>query len=117
MGRRRGNTRAAALRQAQQAQAERAVREEKIQTALADYFEAAAAAERIRAEARRRADGTIEAGEQAAAEPEAAARDAVRQLRDLTGSNIEVAALCGLTVSAVRDILSAGPGERAGGHE
>lgn len=111
MGRRGSSRRAAALRQAQQAKAERdaerALRERQIEIALADYFEAVAAAEQIRSDARRKADGLIEAAGQAAAAPQAAASKAVRRLRELTGTNGEVAVLCGMTVAAVREMLTA----------
>ncbi len=107
---RRGSSRAAALRRAQQAKAgrdaERVLRERQIEIALADYFEAVGTAERLRADAQRRADGIVAAAEEAAAEPEAAARAAVRRLRELTGSHGEVAALCGITIAVVRDMLA-----------
>lgn len=111
VGRRRGTTsRAAAVRRAQQAKAERdaerALRERQIEIALADYFQARAAADRIRADALHRADAAVAAGEQAAGEPEAAARDAIRQLRELTGTIGETAALAGITTGAVRELLA-----------
>ena len=60
MARRGSSARAAALRRAQQAKAARDAarlrREKDIEAALADYFEATEQAERIRAEARRKAD-------------------------------------------------------------
>ena len=37
----------------------------------------------------------------------AAARDAVRRLRDLVGGNAEVAVLCGISAAAVREMLVA----------
>jgi hypothetical protein len=98
------------LRRAQHAKAgrdaERVLRERQVEVALADYFEAVASAERLRAAARRKAGAVLQASEQAAAEPEAAARAAVRRLRELTGSHGEVAALCGLSVTAVRELLA-----------
>jgi hypothetical protein len=110
MGRRGSSARAAALRRAQQAKAgrdaERVLRERQIEIALADYFEAVARAERVRAEARRKADAVLEAGEQAAGEPETAARDAVRRLRELACSVGEVAALCGISTAGVRELLA-----------
>ena len=110
MTRRGPSARAAALRRAQQAKAdrdaERALRERQIEIALADYFEATARAERIRAEARRKADAVLGDAERAADEPLQAARAAVRRLRELLGGTTEVAALCGLTASAVRDMLA-----------
>jgi hypothetical protein len=136
VGRRGSVSRAAALRRAQQAKAgrdaERVLRERQIEITLADYFEATATAERLRADARRKADAIVQGAADAAAGPEAAARAAVRRLRELTGSHGEVAALCGLTVGAVRDMLAtaephglpegpdtadgAGPGREGTGH-
>ena len=110
MGRRGSVSRAAALRRAQQAKAgrdaERVLRERQIEIALADYFEATATAERLRADAQRKADGIVQGAEDAAATPEAAAREAVRRLRELTSSHGEVAALCGITAGVVRDMLA-----------
>jgi hypothetical protein len=91
MARRRGSSRAAALRRAQEAKAERD-------------------AERIRSNARHKAEATLAEAEQAAANPMAAARDAIRRLRDLVGGNAEVAALCGTTTAAVREMLAAAHG-------
>jgi hypothetical protein len=99
VGRRGSSARAAALRRAQQAKAgrdaERVLRERQIEIALADWFEATARADRIRDDASRKAAAVTEAGEHAAAGPAGEAGDAVRRLRELTGSNGEVAALCG----------------------
>jgi hypothetical protein len=98
------------LRRAQEAKAARdaaaAQREQQVEAALADYFEAVAQADRVRADARRKAELLLDGAEQAAGGPLTAARDAVRRLRELTGSIIEVAGLCGITASAVRDLLS-----------
>lgn len=117
MGRRGSSARAAALRRAQQAKAgrdaERVLRERQIEIALADWFEATARADRIRDDASRKAAAVTEAGEHAAAGPAGEAGDAVRRLRELTGSNGEVAALCGITTTAVRELL-AEPGTPAG---
>jgi hypothetical protein len=104
--------RAVARRAARQAKAERDAarleRETMIEAALTDYYQATAQAEQIRAAARRKADGHIAEAERAAAVPVAAARDAVQRLRDLLGGNAEVAALCGISAAAVREILAAG---------
>ena len=111
MARRRGSSRAAALRRAQAAKAERDAermrREAQIEAALADYYQATTEAERIRSNARHKAEATLAEAEQTAAKPVAAARDAVRRLRDLVGGNAEVAALCGITTATVREILAA----------
>jgi hypothetical protein len=88
-----------------------ALREQQVEAALADYFEACGEAERVRVDARRKADAMLDSAEQAAAVPASAARDAARRLRELTGSNAEVAGLCGLTVAAVREMLT-GPEPR-----
>ena len=112
MARGRSSARAAALRRAQEAKAERdaqrMLRETQIEAALADYYQATAETERIRSAARRKADATVAEAERAAATPAATAREAVRKLRDLLGGNAEVAGLCGITVSAVRDMLADG---------
>ena len=119
MGRRGSSRRAAALRRAQQAKAARdaaaARREQQIEAALADYFEAAEQADRVRSDARRKADAVLEAAEQAAAVPLAAVRDAVRRLRELTGRTSDVASLCAITAAAVRDLLTAPADAAAGG--
>jgi hypothetical protein len=101
-------------RRAQEAKAERDAermrREARIEAALADYYQATAEAERIRSTVRHKAEATLAEAEQAAANPAAAARDAVRRLRDLVGGNAEVAALCGTTTATVRGILAAAHG-------
>jgi hypothetical protein len=123
MTRRQTSVRAAAIRRAHEAKAqrdaERLARERAIEAALADYFEAMDRAAAVRAEARRKADKMLSDAEVAAGTPETAGRDAVRRLRALTGSHAEAAGLCGLSVTAVRAMLrdntgrngdSAGPG-------
>lgn len=117
---RRGTSRSEALRRALEAKSQRdiehAERERLIEAALADYYQATAEAGRIRDTARRKADTLIEAGEKSAAGSVAAARDAVRRLRDLVGGNAEVAQLCGTTPAMIRTILAAAPrtsGDRA----
>lgn len=110
---RQGTSRAQALRRAQEAKAqrdaERMRREARIEAALADYYQAAAEAGQIRAAGRRKADGITTAAEKAAGRPLAAARDAVRRLRDLLGGNAEVAELCGISTATVRGILATRP--------
>jgi hypothetical protein len=81
--------------------------EQQIEAALADYYQATAAAERIRAAARRKADSITAATEQSAAQPVAAACDAVCRLRDLLGGNAEVAELCDITAAKVRELVAA----------
>jgi molecular chaperone GrpE (heat shock protein) len=114
MARRRGSSRAAALRRAQEAKAdrdaERMRREAQIEAALADYYQATAEAERIRSNAQHKAEATLAEAEQAVARPVAAARDAVQRLRDLVGGNAEVAALCGISAATVREMLAAAHG-------
>jgi hypothetical protein len=116
---RRGTSRAEALRRAQEAKAqrdaERMRREARVEAALADYYQATAEAERIRAAARRKADGITAEAVKAAARPLAAARDAVRRLRELLGGNAEVAELCGISTAMVRDILAAPTAPRSTG--
>jgi len=119
VGRRGSSRRSAALRRAQEAKAGRdsaaARREHQIEAALADYFEAVLQADRLREAARRKADAAAASADRAAAEPAAAAQDAVRRLRELTGSTAEVASLCGLTATAVRDMIAAAEKARGGG--
>jgi predicted ArsR family transcriptional regulator len=110
MGRRSTAVRAAAIRQARQAtahrDAERLRREQRIESALADYFEATSRAELVRADARERAARIIEQAAAAAAAPDGAARAAVRALRALTSSNAEVADLCGVSIGVVRAMVA-----------
>ena len=117
MTRRGSSARAAALRRAQEAKAqrdaERMHREAQIEAALADYYQATAEAERIRSAARRKADQISAEAEQAAARPLTAAREAVRRLKDLVGGTAKVASLCGITTAAVREILADPPGPAA----
>ena len=81
MARRGSSARAAALRRAQQAKADRdaarLAREKDIEAALADYFEAIGRAEQIRREARRKADRLLATAELAARAPLQAAGAAV----------------------------------------
>jgi len=111
MARRGSSARAAALRRAQQAKAARDAarlsREKDIEAALADYFEATGQAERIQAEAQRKADRLLADAAAAAQAPQQAARAAIRRLRALLDSAAEVASLCGLTVTEVRALLAA----------
>ena len=106
MARRGSSARAAALRRAQEAKAARDAarlrREKDIEAALADYFEAIGHAERIRTEARRKADRLHADAELAAMAPRHAAIAAVRRLRDLVGTVTEVATLCGISAGEVR---------------
>jgi hypothetical protein len=115
---RKGSARDAARRQALKAKAQRdemrRVREAEIEAALAGYYLATSQAERIRDNARRRADAMLADGERQAAAPVADAVAAVRRLRDLAGGIAEVAQLCGLTQAAVRGMLTA-PGNGSSG--
>lgn len=124
MTRRKTAARAAAQRRAQEAKAardaENSRREGQIEAALADYYLATGQAEQIREAARQKADRELIEAERATTAPTAAARDAVRRLRGLLGGNAEVAALCGISPAAVREMLSsadgeAGPGVHPGG--
>ena len=109
MARRGSSARAAALRRAQQAKATRDAarlrREKDIEAALADYFEATEQAERIRAEARRKADRLLTDAELAAETPRQAASAAVHRLRALVGTATEVASLCGISAGEARAVL------------
>ena len=107
MARRGSSARAAALRRAQQAKATRDAarlrREKDIEAALADYFEATDQAERLRAEARRKADRLLTDAELAAETPRQAASAAVHRLRALVGTRHRSGV-------AVRDQCWRGPG-------
>ena len=110
MARRGSSARAVALRRAQQAKATRDAarlrREKDIEAALADYFEAAEQAERLRAEARRKADRLLTDADLAADTPRQAASAAVHRLRALVGTATEVASLCGISAAEVRAVLA-----------
>jgi hypothetical protein len=112
---RRGSARADAIRRAHQAKAARDAarqhREALIEGALADYYQAAAIAARIRETARRKCEELLAEGERTAEPHDTAATGAVRRLRDLLGGVTETAQLCGLTAAAVREILG---GRQAG---
>jgi hypothetical protein len=107
---RKGSARADALRRAHAAKADRdAARqlcEAQIESALADYYQAAGLAARIRDTGRRRVGELLAESERTAGPQDTAAAEAIRRLRDLLGGIAETAELCGLTAAAVRDILS-----------
>jgi hypothetical protein len=100
-----------AIRRAREARAAReeamAAREKAIEAALIDYFTAAGEAERISEQAKARAGALLADAARTAEAPRAAARAAVRRLRDLLGSNAQVAELCELRPEEVRDMLAA----------
>jgi uncharacterized protein YcaQ len=110
---RRGSARAAAVRRAHEANAARDAarrqREARIEGALADYYQATAHAEQIRAAARTKAEEVLAGAERDAGPQDAAAARAVRALRDLLGGIGETALLCGLSPVAVRELLSGRP--------
>jgi hypothetical protein len=112
---RRGSARADAIRRAHEAKAARDAarqhREAQIESALADYYQAAAIAERIRDTARRKCEEQLAEAERAAEPQDAAAAESVRRLRDLLGGIPETAQLCGLTATGIRDLLA---GHRVG---
>jgi hypothetical protein len=97
--------------------AARRYREAQIESALADYYHAAALAERIRDTGRRKCEELLADAERTAGPQDAAAAHAVSRLRDLLGGIPETAQLCGLTTTAVRDMLAGqhvvGPPARA----
>ena len=106
-----GSARDQARRRAMQAKAARdqarKLREDQIAAALSDYYLAAGQAQRLRDQARLKADAVLADGEHAAHVPDASAAQAVRSLRTLLGGIDEVAELCDLTPAAVRSLLAA----------
>ena len=110
---RRGSARADAIRRAHEAKAARDAarqhRETLIESALADYYHAAAIAERIRDTARSKCEELLAEAERIAEPQDAAAAQSVRRLRDLLGGIPETAQLCGLTAAAIRDLLAGRP--------
>lgn len=113
-----GSARAQALRRARAAaaaaEAERVARHRRVEAALAEYFEAATAAGRIRDAARARADKVLAAAEEAAAGHDAAACAAIARLRELGQVNAQIAGLCGISVIAVRAMAGRGRSAEAG---
>ena len=107
---RRGTARGDAIRRAHEAKAARDAarqrREALIESALTDYYQAAALAERIRDTARRKAAELLAEAERTVGPHDTAAAGAVRRLRELLGGITETAQLCGLTTTTVRDILA-----------
>ena len=107
---RRGSARADAMRRAHEAKASRDAarqqREALIESALADYYHAAALAERIRDTGRRKCEELLADAERTAGPQDAAAAHAVSRLRELLGGIPETAQLCGLTTTAVRGMLT-----------
>lgn len=106
---RRGSARADAIRRAHQAKAARDAarqrREAQIEGALADYYQAAAHAGRIRDTARRKCEELLADAERTAEPQDTVVAQAVGRLRDLLGGVTETAQLCGLTTAAVREML------------
>jgi hypothetical protein len=105
-----GSARDHARRRAMQAKAARdqarKLREDQIAAVLSDYYLAAGQAQRLRDQARQKADAVLDDGEEAAQAPDASAAQAVRTLRKLLGDIAEVAGLCDLTQAAVRSLLA-----------
>jgi hypothetical protein len=114
-----GSARARAVRRAQAAAAagaaERVIRQQRIEAALADYFEAAAMAGRIRETARARAAKVMAAAEQAAAVHDIAACAAIAALRSLGQVNARIAGMCGISVATVRTMAASGRARAPGG--
>ncbi|GGK81859.1 hypothetical protein Sme01_62710 [Sphaerisporangium melleum] len=113
MGQRTTSRRAAALRKAREAKAardaERLLRERRVEAALADFFESASLAERIRHDAGRRAERILAEAEREARNADAAAGAAIGSLRELGQTNAEIAELCGLSVPVVRAMANSAP--------
>jgi hypothetical protein len=100
-----------AVRRAREARAAReetlAARETAIEAALVDFFRAVGEVERIKEQAKARADALLAEATRVAETPWAAACTAVQRLRELVGNNAQVAELCGLKLEDVRDMLAA----------
>ena len=99
-----------AQRRARDARAQREsawqARQKQLEAALTDYFTAAAAVDRIRADAQAKADAVLASAETAASKPYAAACAAVLRLRQLVGSNAELAGMCGIRPDEVSEMLA-----------
>jgi hypothetical protein len=110
--------RAQALRRARAAaasgEAERQLRQRRVETALASYFEAADRAGKVRSAARARAAAILAAAEESAAGHDAAACAAVARLRELGEVNARIAGLCGISVPAVRAMVARTPAAAKG---
>lgn len=100
-----------AVRRAREARAAReealTEREEAIEAALVDYFRASGEADRIKQQAKAKADALVVEAARVAKVPWAEACAAVRRLRELVGNNAQVAELCGLRLGEVREMLAA----------
>jgi hypothetical protein len=111
MARRGGGIRLAALKAAQEAlreEQEAQRRQLQIKTeAVAAVLDALSQASRVRVRGEAAIERLREEAERDAAPFEEQARAGLRVLRGLTATNVEVAALCGLTAKEVRDALSA----------
>ncbi|MFC1407133.1 MULTISPECIES: hypothetical protein [Streptacidiphilus] len=108
-------SRSAALKAAQEAKgrrdALRLAHEQMVESALADWFEGTTRAEELRARAQAKAAQILADAEAAAAQPEAAARRALRMLVGLGEPRDQIAALTGLTLSDVRGALATAEAE------
>lgn len=117
LGHRTTSRRAAALRLAREAKAkrdaDRLLREQRIEAALADFFESSGRAEQIRSEAAHRVKKIIDDAEQEAGQADATAGEAIRALRELDQTNAEIGELCGLSVPVVRAMANRAPGGEA----
>jgi hypothetical protein len=100
-----------AVRRAREARATRvetlAVREKAIEAALVDFFRALGEVERIKEQAKAKADALLAEAAHAAETPWTAACAAVQRLRELLGNNAQVAELTGLKQEDVRRMLAA----------
>lgn len=122
MSQRTTSNRAAAVRRAREAKAardaERLLREQQIEQALVDFYEAVGAAEKIRQDAQRRAERILADAEDGARQADSAAGRAVRTLRGLEQTNAEISELCGISIAIVRAMANEAGAEpeRAGEH-
>ncbi|GAA2522649.1 hypothetical protein [Pilimelia columellifera] len=100
----------AAMRKAQEAKqkrdAERLVRERKVEAALAEFFEHTATVEQIEGATAARVAKVTAIGERKAAAAEHLAAVALRAMLDLGETRTAVAELTGLSLAAIRDAVA-----------
>ena len=110
MARRATGSRAEAVRRAKELraarEAERARQDDLVEAGTAALLDALLEAQRVRERAKAVAEKAIADGEASAVEFEWKAAESVRALRGLDLTNAEISELCGLSVGAVRGMLT-----------